>query len=89
MISRALATAERSYVQAKTPAMPNLHLSKGVATRSEAAGGPSARSTYDVKSFCVRHHGNDACCRGLLNLHCDDFAAGQIAQRPRLVEFVR
>lgn len=34
------------------------------------------------------HHSKDACCRGFWNRHKDEFAAGQIAQRLNMVEFV-
>jgi hypothetical protein len=40
------------------------------------------------KGYRICHHGDDACCRGFWNRHKDDFAAGQIAQRLGLVEFV-
>lgn len=33
-------------------------------------------------------HGKKACCRGFWNRHKDEFAAGQIAQRLKLVRFV-
>jgi hypothetical protein len=38
--------------------------------------------------YRVCHHGNDACCRGFWDRHRDEFPAGQIAQRLKLVEFV-
>lgn len=34
------------------------------------------------------HHSDTACCRGFWNKHRDKFAAGQIAQRLNMVEFV-
>jgi hypothetical protein len=37
------------------------------------------------------HHaerGSGVCCRGFWNAHKDEFQAGQIAQRMKLVEFV-
>lgn len=40
------------------------------------------------KGHRICHHGNDACCRGFWDHHRDEFAAGQIAQRLGLVEFV-
>lgn len=40
------------------------------------------------KGFRVCHHSKDACCRGFWNRHKWEFAAGQIAQRLGLVEFV-
>ncbi len=40
------------------------------------------------RGYRVCHHGNDACCRGFWDQHRDEFAAGQIAQRLKLVEFV-
>jgi hypothetical protein len=40
------------------------------------------------RGFRICHHSNDACCRGFWNAHKDEFAAGQIAQRLGLVEFV-
>ena len=40
------------------------------------------------KSFRICHHSDDACCRGFWNRHKDEFAAGQIAQRLGLVEYV-
>jgi hypothetical protein len=36
----------------------------------------------------ICHHSDDVCCRGFWNAHKDEFAAGQIAQRLKLVEFV-
>jgi hypothetical protein len=36
----------------------------------------------------ICHHSDDVCCRGFWNAHKDHFAAGQIAQRLRIVEFV-
>ena len=41
------------------------------------------------KGYRVCHHSKEACCRGFWNRHKDEFAAGQIAQRLGLVEFVR
>jgi hypothetical protein len=41
--------------------------------------------------FRVCHHAakrDPVCCRGFWNAHKDEFAAGQIAQRLDLVEFV-
>ncbi len=43
------------------------------------------------KSYRVCHHqprNGRACCRGFWDHHRDEFAAGQIAQRLGLVEFV-
>ena len=40
------------------------------------------------KGYRVCHHSKDACCRGFWNRHKWEFAAGQIAQRLGLVEFV-
>ncbi len=34
------------------------------------------------------HHAEDVCCRGFWDRHKDAFAAGQIAQRLNVVEFV-
>jgi len=42
-------------------------------------------------SYRVCHHApneSGICCRGFWNAHKDDFQAGQIAQRLKLVEFV-
>ena len=36
----------------------------------------------------ICHHSNDVCCRGFWERHKDEFAAGQIAQRLGVVEFV-
>jgi hypothetical protein len=44
------------------------------------------------KGHRICHHTPDAekiCCRGFWNRHKDEFAAGQIAQRLGLVEFVK
>jgi hypothetical protein len=41
------------------------------------------------KGHRVCHHSKDACCRGFWNRHKWKFAAGQIAQRLGLVEFVK
>jgi hypothetical protein len=38
--------------------------------------------------YRICHHSDDACCRGFWNRHKDGFAAGQIAQRLGLVEYV-
>lgn len=38
--------------------------------------------------YRICHHSDDACCRGFWNAHKDEFAAGQIAQRLGLVEFI-
>ena len=40
------------------------------------------------KGYRVCHHSKDVCCRGFWNRHKWEFAAGQIAQRLGLVEFV-
>lgn len=40
------------------------------------------------KGYRICHHSRDACCRGFWEAHKDEFAAGQIAQRLGLVEFV-
>lgn len=43
------------------------------------------------KGFRACHHASNKsgiCCRGFWNRHKDEFAAGQIAQRLGLVEFV-
>jgi hypothetical protein len=40
------------------------------------------------KGYRICHHSADACCRGFWNRHKDEFAAGQIAQRLGLVEYV-
>ena len=41
------------------------------------------------KGHRICHHASDAtCCRGFWEAHKDEFAAGQIAQRLGLVEFV-
>lgn len=40
------------------------------------------------KGHRICHHSNDACCRGFWNKHKNEFAAGQIAQRLNVVEFV-
>ncbi len=40
------------------------------------------------KGHRVCHHSDDACCRGFWERHKEDFAAGQIAQRLGLVEYV-
>ncbi len=41
------------------------------------------------KGYRICHHSDNACCRGYWNRHKDEFAAGQIAQRLGLVEFVQ
>jgi hypothetical protein len=49
----------------------------------------AARDQYPgFKGHRIFHHSDDACCRGFWNRHKDDFAAGQIAQRLSLVEYV-
>lgn len=40
------------------------------------------------KGYRICHHSKDVCCRGFWNRHKDKFAAGQIAQRLGVVEFV-
>lgn len=40
------------------------------------------------KGFRICHHSETACCRGFWQAHKDEFAAGQIAQRLNVVEFV-
>lgn len=40
------------------------------------------------KGHRICHHSDDVCCRGFWNRHKDKFAAGQIAQRLNMVEFV-
>lgn len=40
------------------------------------------------KGHRICHNSKDVCCRGFWNRHKDKFAAGQIAQRLNLVEFV-
>jgi hypothetical protein len=40
------------------------------------------------KGHRVCHHSKDVCCRGFWNRHKWAFAAGQIAQRLNMVEFV-
>lgn len=49
------------------------------------------RARFGFKSYRECHHakrGSGVCCRGFWNAHKDEFAAGQIAQRLQLVEFV-
>jgi hypothetical protein len=41
------------------------------------------------KGHRICHHSDDVCCRGFWSRHRDKFAAGQIAQRLGMVEFVR
>jgi len=36
----------------------------------------------------ICHHSKDVCCRGFWDKHKDDFTAGQVAQRLKLVRFV-
>lgn len=38
--------------------------------------------------YRVCHHSKGVCCRGFWDKHKDHFAAGQIAQRLKLVKFV-
>lgn len=38
--------------------------------------------------FRICHHSTGVCCRGFWNRHKNKFAAGQIAQRLGLVQFV-
>jgi len=40
------------------------------------------------KGHRICHHSKDVCCRGFWNRHKDEFPAGQIAQRLKLVKFV-
>lgn len=40
------------------------------------------------KGHRICHHSKDVCCRGFWNRHKDEFAAGQIAQRLNMVNFV-
>ena len=40
------------------------------------------------KGFRICHHSKDACCRGFWDMHKDEFAVGQVAQRLGLVCFV-
>jgi hypothetical protein len=40
------------------------------------------------KGHRVCHHSTDVCCRGFWEAHKDEFPAGQIAQRLKLVQFV-
>lgn len=40
------------------------------------------------KGYRVCHHSKALCCKGFWDRHKDEFAAGQIAQRLGLVEFV-
>lgn len=40
------------------------------------------------KGHRICHHSDDACCRGYWDRHNEEFAAGQIAQRLGLVEYV-
>jgi hypothetical protein len=40
------------------------------------------------KGYRICHHSDAACCRGFWNRHKDKFAAGQIARRLGLVEYV-
>jgi hypothetical protein len=40
------------------------------------------------RGYRICHHSDAACCRGYWNRHKDEFAAGQIAQRLGLVEYV-
>jgi hypothetical protein len=46
------------------------------------------RDAYGFIGFRVCHHSKDVCCRGFWNRHKWEFAAGQIAQRLNMVEFV-
>jgi hypothetical protein len=40
------------------------------------------------KGYRVCHHSKDVCCRGFWDKHKWEFAAGQIAQRLKMVEYV-
>jgi hypothetical protein len=40
------------------------------------------------KGWRICHHSHDVCCRGFWDYYKHEFAAGQIAQRLGLVEFV-
>jgi hypothetical protein len=46
------------------------------------------RDRYGFVGYRVCHHSKDICCRGFWNRHKWAFAAGQIAQRLNMVEFV-
>jgi len=41
------------------------------------------------KGHRICHHSDDVCCRGFWDHHKGEFAAGQIAQRLNLVQFVK
>jgi len=40
------------------------------------------------KGYRICHHSKDVCCKGFWDHHKDEFQAGQIAQRLKLVQFV-
>lgn len=46
------------------------------------------RTPWFFTGYRVCHHSKDVCCKGFWDHHKDDFAAGQIAQRLKLVRFV-
>jgi hypothetical protein len=64
-------------------------LSKGGALDLKQLGDQVRYRRLTFKAFRACQHGNDACYLGLWDHHRDNFAAGHIAQRPHLVEFVR
>ena len=46
------------------------------------------KDRHGFKSFRLCHHSHSACCRGFWDRHKDEFQAGQIAQRLKLVVMV-
>jgi hypothetical protein len=73
----------------KTPALLDLFCRKEAPLDLKQLEDQVRDRRLTFKSFRVCQHGNDARCLGLWHHHRDNFAAGHIAQRPRLVEFVR
>jgi len=65
-----------------------------IASRGAFAG-PTACNQGDghmkfvgFRGYRICHHSKGLCCRGFWDAHKDEFPAGQIAQRLRLVQFV-
>jgi hypothetical protein len=69
-------------------ALLNLDLSKGSASRSEAAGGPCVDRRMRFKSYRVCDYGGRAYCRGFWDHHRNDFASAETGQRLQLAQFV-
>lgn len=67
---------------------PNTQVRRTIAQLEAEVADPKMKGFFKGYRACHHARSNDVCCRGFWEAHKDDFQAGQIAQRLKLVEFV-